>query len=247
MTPSALYTINDRYLILDNPNRRYVLKVRDLPADERPREKMLAHGPASLSTQELLAALLNTGTKSESVLEMSERIMKEYGERSVMNSENPTTLSSDLDIPIGKSIQIVAAAELGRRFFRKNGAAAPVIRTAQEVFDYVKDMRDLPKEHLRGIYLNTHFKVIYDETISIGTIDTNIIHPREVFKPALEYSAAAVILVHNHPSGSTIPSDSDCMVTRQLIQAGSILGIDLIDHVIVTKDSFGSIPESYQL
>ena len=234
-------------MILDNPARRYVLKIHDLPPEEKPREKMLSLGPASLSTQELLTALLNTGTKKEDVLAMSARIMKEYGERSIMSARNPAKLAEDLDIPIGKAIQIVAAGELGQRFFERNGASTAVIRTAKDVFEYVSDMRDLPKEHLRGIYLNAHYKVIHDEIISIGTVDTSIIHPREVFKPALEYSAAAVVLVHNHPSGSTEPSTADMEITKQLIEAGTLLGIDLIDHVIVTKKDFASIAAQYRV
>ena len=121
----------------------------------------------------------------------------------------------------------------------------PTIRTAADIYSYVKDMHDLPKEHLRGIYLNAHYKVIHDEIISIGTVDTSIIHPREVFKPALEFAAAAVILVHNHPSGITDPSDADIAITNQLIKAGQLLGIELIDHVIVTKTSFASIAADY--
>ncbi len=246
MKPDTLYTLTESHLILDNAERRYILKVRDLPAEEKPREKMLLHGPGVLSTKELLAAILNTGSKKEEVLAMSTRIINEYSEQSIMHAKDPKKLSEDLTIPIGKAIQIVAVGELGRRFFEKNSAATPVIRTAREVFEYVQDMRDLPKEHLRGLYLNTHYKVIHAETISIGTVDANIVHPREVFKPALEYSAAAVILVHNHPSGSTEPSGNDYEITKQLINAGAILGIDLIDHVIVTKEGFTSIPVRYQ-
>lgn len=246
MDRPSLYTFASGHLVLDNSNRRYILKIRDLPNEEKPREKMLLHGPSVLSIQELLAVILNTGSTKEGVLEMSSRVMSEYGEQSIMNSKNPKKLSEDLDIPIGKATQIVATAELGRRFFQKNTSAAPVIRTAQEVFDYVKDMRELSREHLRGIYLNTHYKVIHDEIISIGTVDTNIVHPREVFKPALEYSAAAVILVHNHPSTSIEPSQADLETTKQLVAAGDLLGIDLVDHVIVTKDSYASIPVQYQ-
>ena len=247
MNRGAFYDLIPHDFIIDNPARRYVLKVHDLPPSEKPREKLEALGPGALSTQELLAALLHTGTTKENVLAMSSRIMKEYGEHSVMHAKNPSALAKNLQIPIGKAIQIVAAAELGRRFFERNGASAPLIRTAQDVYDHVSDMRELPKEHLRGIYLNTHYKLIHDEVISIGTVDTNIVHPREVFKPALEYSAAAVILVHNHPSGSLEPSDTDSAITRQLIEAGKLLGIDLIDHVIVTKDAFASIPAPYQV
>lgn len=241
------YVRRTRPIIFDNTSRRYVLTIRDLPRDEKPREKMLLGGPAALSTQELLAAILHTGTTREGVLAMSNRIMKEYGQKSIMNIQNPAQLAKELSIPIGKAVQIVATAELGRRFFDKNDASAPILRTAADVFEYVKDMRTLTKEHLRGMYLNAHYKVIHDEVISIGTIDANIIHPREVFRPALEYAAAAVILVHNHPSGDVTASVTDIEVTDQLVSAGKMLGIDLIDHIVVTKDSFMSVPAQYRL
>ena len=247
MAQHGTYTLSHTHLVLDNPNRRYILKVNDLPKEEKPREKLLSLGPGSLSTQELLAAILNTGTTKEGVLEMSSRIMKEYGEASIMNSKNAASLAQNLSIPIGKAVQIVAVAELGRRFFQRNGTGAAVIRTALDVFEYTKDMRNLPREHLRGLYLNPHYKIIHDETLSIGTIDANMVHPREVFKPALEYSASAVVLVHNHPSGSTEPSQSDIAVTKQLVATSRILSIDLVDHVIVTKDAFVSIPAQYQV
>ena len=164
-----------------------------------------------------------------------------------MSQTSPQRLSDDLDIPLGKAAQIVAAGELGRRFFERNGNGAPTIRTAREVYEYVADMRTLPKEHLRGLYLNAHYKVIHDEIVSIGTVDANIVHPREVFRPALEYSAAAVILVHNHPSGVTEPSAADLAVTEQLVAAGAQLGIALVDHVIVTKEGFASVPIRYHV
>lgn len=241
----ATYVRSHGELILEETPRRYVLKIHDLPSEEKPREKLLAHGPDSLSAAELLAVIFTTGTKKEDVLTMAQRIMHEYGDKSIMNTRSPKALERDLEIPIGKAAQIVAASELGRRFFHKNEAGVSAIRTAKDVFEHVKDMRNLSKEHLRGLYLNTHYKVIHDEIISIGTVDTNMIHPREVFRPALEYAAAAVVLVHNHPSGVTEPSDADKAVTEQLIAAGRLLGIDLIDHVIVTKDEFASIPASY--
>jgi DNA repair protein RadC len=105
-------------------------------------------------------------------------------------------------------------------------------------------MRNFTKEHLRGLYLNAHYQLVHDETISIGTVDANIVHPREVFRPALAYAAAAVILVHNHPSGNAEPSDADLAVTKQLHEAGALLGIDLIDHIVVTADTYTSIGAS---
>ena len=241
----TLYTKRSNVLVMDNPGKKYVLTVNDLPLDEKPREKLAKYGPQALSTKELLAVLLNIGTVKEGVLAMSERIAREYGEKSIMAATDAKKLAEDLDIPIVRASQIVASAELGRRFYKKNDASAPTIRTARDVFNYVTDMRDLPKEHLRGIYLNAHYKVIRDEIISIGTVDTNIIHPREVFRPALEYAAAAVILVHNHPSGITEASDADLAITAQIVAAGKLIGIDLIDHVIVTRDSFASVPVDY--
>jgi len=243
----ADYSIVPSTLVLDNEGRKYILTVHDLPADERPRERLIAEGPASLSTTELMAVLLNVGTTKEDVLSMARRIMQDYGERGVMSQTSAEKLSKDLDIPLGKAAQIIAAGELGRRFFERTGNGAPTIRTAREVYDYAADMRNLPKEHLRGLYLNAHYKVIHDEVVSIGTVDANMVHPREVFRPALEYSAAAVILVHNHPSGITEPSSADLEVTEQLIEAGRTLGIQLVDHVIVAKDGYASVPVRYHV
>ncbi len=246
-TITSPYQVKNRDLILDNENRKYILKIHDLPDAEKPREKMFTQGVSSLKLNELIAIILSTGTVKEDVLSMASRVVKEYGEHAVMSVTNPQKLAEDLSIPVGKSQQIVASIELGRRLFQKNKAGATVIRTAEDVYEHTIAMRELPREHLRGLYLNAHYKVIHDEVISIGTIDSNIIHPREVFKPALEYSAAAVILVHNHPSGNHEASSADISVTEQIINAGKILGIDLIDHVIVTKDGFGSVPANYNI
>jgi DNA repair protein RadC len=224
--------------------KQYVLTIRDLPREEKPREKMLDYGPGALSVDELLAVILVIGTKKEGVLEMTNRIMREYGERSVLSATDAKTLSADLDIPITKATQIIACGELGRRFYRRSKNGAPVIRTAEDVYAHTVDMRNFTKEHLRGLYLNAHYQLVHDETISIGTVDASIIHPREVFRPALAYSAAAVILVHNHPSGNAAPSDADIAITHQLREAGKLLGIDLIDHVVVTSDTFISIGNS---
>lgn len=239
---NTAYKLANHDLLLDAHGKRYVLRIRDLPPEEKPRERMLAYGPSALSVQELLAIVLTTGTVKEEVFAMSSRILGEYGERAILSAADPRRLSEDLDIPLGKAIQIVATGELGRRFYRKQRNGVPIIRTAKDVYDYAVDMRSLPKEHLRGLYLDAHYQVVHDETISIGTLDANLIHPREVFRPALAYAAAALVLVHNHPSGISTPSEADIAVTRQIAEAGKLIGIDLIDHVIVTADDFMSIP-----
>ncbi len=223
----------------------YAPFVHDAP-ERGPSEKLVEDGPATLSVAELFAAVFASGADSaEDVLALSSRIVKEYGEQAVMSATDAKKLADDLSIALPQAVQTVAVAELNRRFPRKNELAMPVIRSAGDVFAYAAGMRDLPKEHLRGIYLNPHYKVIHDEVISIGTVDTSIIHPREVFKPALEHSAAAVILVHNHPSGETAPSEADLVITKQLVEAAQLLGIDLIDHVIVTRGGYESIAVDY--
>ncbi len=236
------YDISSMPLIVSAAEgKQYVLTIHDLPNERKPRERLLSEGPGALSTSELLSVLLVTGTTKEGIMEMTNRIMQEYGDRSLLLSTDAKALAQDLDIPLVKATQIVACGELGRRFFRRSRNGAPVIRTAKDVFEHVSDMRNLSKEHLRGLYLNAHYQLVHDETISVGTVDANIVHPREVFRPALAYSAAALILVHNHPSGILAPSEADFAITQQLRHAGELLNIELIDHIIVTTDSFVSV------
>lgn len=248
------YTIKDRVTLMNHTSfvqtdfkteiKKYDLKIRDLPDTDKPREKLISQGPAALSTAELLAVILNTGTKNEDVIHMSERIIKEYGERALINHRDALAISKDLNIPLIRAAQVVAVGELGRRFFQKKGGNA-MVRTAKDAYEYLSDMQQLDKEHLRGLYLNNHYRVIHDEVISIGTVDANLIHPREVFKPALEYGAVAIILAHNHPSGIIKPSDADREVTRQIIEAGKIMGITVLDHIIIGKGKFTSIEMPY--
>jgi len=247
MTTSTYRVLDYDSIVTDTEDGRvYTIdKIRDRAPEDKPREKLIRLGPSVLSTPELLSVILNTGTKKEEVLAMSARVLKEYGEKSLVSQKNVEAFAKDLDIPTIKAAQIVACAELGRRFFQKNANGLPTIRSAKDVFEYVGDMRALPKEHLRGIYLNAHHKIIHDEIISIGTVNTNIIHPREVFKPAVEYMAAAVVVVHNHPSGVIKPSEADIEVTKRLVHAGRILGIALLDHIIITKSKFKSISVEY--
>ncbi len=236
-------------LVLDNdgPEKKYVLRLRDLPADEKPREKMVKYGPSVLSLAELFAVVLNVGTKKEEVLAMSRRLLKEYGDSAIVDQRDPEKMSELLGIPLGKACQAVACFEIGRRMFKAPDGKRPLtLRTASQVFEYLKDMQDLPKEHLRGLYLDAHYQLIHDEVVSIGTMTSNIIHPREVFRPALEHSASAVILAHNHPSGVAKPSEADIAITRQIVEAGKILGIGLLDHVIIAKGAFESVPADYE-
>lgn len=229
----------------DDSSRQYILKLRDLPTDDKPREKLIEHGVESLTLQELISVVLNTGSKKEDVLAMSSKIVREYGNSALTGTVDPATMAKELDIPLGKACQVVACSEIGKRLYKKNDVGLTVIRTAEDVYRFLVEMRTLPKEQLRGLYLDTHNRIIHQEIISIGTINSNIVHPREVFRPALEYNAAAVVLAHNHPSGIAVASVSDSQITKQIIEAGKIIGIHLLDHVIITKDGFSSVPAEY--
>lgn len=245
MTTINKYKITDNDLIIDSGIREYVLKVRDLEPENRPREKLMRQGPETLSLAELLSIVLSVGTVKEEVMGMSSRIIKDYGEKSIFSERSPDKISKELDIPIVKSCQIIACGEIGRRIYEKNDIGFTVIRSARDVYNYLVDMHNLSKEHMRGLYLNSHNRIVRDETLSIGTMTASIVHPREVFRPAIEYGAVALVLAHNHPSGVSVPSDGDIEVTEQIIQAGKILGINVLDHVIITKTSFASIKANY--
>jgi DNA repair protein RadC len=242
---TKLYSLMDTDLFLDTSNRDYVLKIRDLPNNLRPKDKLINSGPESLSMAELLSIIWNTGNQEEDVLEMSNRVVKEYGEKSIFSENDADKLSNELNITISKACQLIACGELGRRTYKSNNSGLYIIRNAKDVYEYLQDMHNLPKEHLRGLYLNSHNRIIHDEVISIGTINSNIIHPREVFRPALAYNAVAVVIAHNHPSNIATPSSQDIEITNQIIQAGRILGINVLDHVIITKNTYMSIKANY--
>lgn len=228
--------------IIVNRNKKYnIMAVRDRAEDDRPREKMIRLGAAALSAAELLSIILSTGTKKEEVLGMADRILKDYGQNAIINEKNPKNLSTELDLPLIKSCQVVACFELGRRFFKKESDGNISIRQAQQAFSYLKDMGHLNKEHFRGLYLNSRYRLIHHETISIGTLDASIIHPREVFRPAIEHGASAVIVAHNHPSGSLKATQEDLEVTAKLKEAGELLGIELLDHLIIGKNKYISL------
>ena len=234
------YKLQDHDFVL-NSDKKYSLRVKELEVKDRPREKMMERGPEELSVPELLSIVLSVGTKKEEVSVMSARLLKEYGEKTLINQRDPKIISKELDIPIVKACQIVACFELGRRFYQKKPGGSITIRTASQAYAYLKDMGSLNKEQFRGLYLNSHYQLIHDEVISIGTLDASLVAPREVFRPALEYSAAAIIIAHNHPSGVLKATKADIEITNKLIEAGQILDIEVLDHLIIGKNKFSSI------
>lgn len=237
------YSLQDHDLVFDAADQ-YVLRVRDMPNQERPREKMLAAGVSSLTQAELVAVLWGVGTRNEDVLTMARRALREYGEKALLREVKPAHLAALLDIPLTKACQLVAATELGRRAYAVGRGGEPAqVRTPEQSYHYFKAMGGYGKEQLRGLYLGAQYQVIHDEVISIGSLSANIVHPREVFQPAITRGAVAVIVAHNHPSGVLEPSTADIEVTQQLKAAGKILGIELLDHLIITSKGYKSIGE----
>lgn len=237
------YELQGNELIIGEDTGQYVLRVRDLQGVDKPREKMIAYGPTNLTLSEIVAIVFGVGTKKEEVLHMSHRILKEYGERSIMHETNPQRMADILDIPSYKACQLIAAFELGRRFYATKAGRPVFIRTAAQAYEHLRSIGTLLKEQLRGLYVNSRYELVHEEVISVGSLTANIVHPREVFQPAIEYGAVGVIIAHNHPSGNISPTEADLVVTNQVKAAGTILGIDLLDHIIVTKDNFKSIME----
>lgn len=238
------YRVQDRDLIFAEADQaNYVLRLRDMPDENKPRERLLNAGAANLSLSELVAIVWGVGTQKEDVLAMARRTIKEYGEKSVGHEHDPLRLSQTADIPLTKACQVVASFELGRRFYSQKAGRPVQVRNARQAFKYVKDIGPSQKEQLRGLYLNSRYQVVHDEVISVGSLTANIVHPREVFQPALEYGAIAVILAHNHPSGHLEPSQADVQITEQLITAADILGVELLDHLIITQSGYVSVME----
>jgi DNA repair protein RadC len=234
------YAFTDSDMVMGE-DLTYVLRVRDLPIEEKPREKMMLLGVQSLSHVELMAVLLGVGTRKEEVLAMAGRIVHEYGKRAIVNEKNPHRLAESLGIPLAKACQIVASYELGRRSYQHKAGKPVCVRTAKQAYDHLRTIGMMQKEQLRGLYLNSRYHVIHEETISVGSLTANIVHPREVFQPAIEHGAVAVILAHNHPSGVLEPTNDDKSTTLQLVAAGKVLGIELLDHLVITSTSYVSI------
>ena len=239
ITQPVQYTMVDHDQVIDD--KQYVLRIRDMPIDDKPREKLTKYGISALSMAELVAILWGVGTRKEDVLEMSRRALKEYGERAILYETDPIKLAESLMIPQNKAYQLVAGLELGRRYFDKRGERPVFVRTSRQAWEYLSDIGRLHKEQLRGLYLNSRYQLVHEETISVGSLTSNIVHPREVFQPALERGAVAVIIAHNHPSGATEPTNADIEVTNQLRAGGAILGIELLDHLIITRDTYASL------
>jgi DNA repair protein RadC len=216
------------------------LKIREMPQEERPREKLAALGPAALTSPELIAILLRTGVKGANVVEVARQLLEKYGSLTELSRCNVDELSKIRGIGFAKAVQLVAAFGLGQRLAHET-LSKQKIDSPELVSELVgAEMRMLRKESLRVILLDTRFHLIRVQEISTGSVNESIAHPREIFHPAVASSAFAVIVVHNHPSGDPSPSQSDHSLTRRLAEAAELLQIKLLDHIIIGAPADGS-------
>ena len=215
------------------------MKMQDIPQIERPREKLEKYGPEKLSNSELLAILLRTGTRHANAVELSARILKKFSNKNLAEISFRELQVTD-GIGKAKASEIIACFEPGKRVLQNKKAA--LVLTPHDIWQELRDIRDSKKEHFVVFYLDARNQEVQREVVSIGTLNTSLVHPREVFESAIKHSAAHIIIAHNHPSGNVTPSSEDVEVTKRLVEAGNILGIALMDHIIVSKSgqlSFG--------
>ncbi|WEG14050.1 DNA repair protein RadC [Pullulanibacillus sp. KACC 23026] len=221
-----------------------VIMVRDVPIEERPRERLIRYGAQACTNQELLAIILRTGTKEESVMNLATRLLTAVEGVTALRTASIEELCQVKGIGPTKAVQLLASVELGRRSVLEKRDEKRAIRSPKDGADYVmEDLRHLSQEHFVALYLNTKNQVIHQQTIFIGSLNASIVHPREVFKEALKRSAASILCFHNHPSGDPSPSREDIEVTKRLVDCGLMLGIELIDHIVIGDKKFVSLKE----
>ena len=224
--------------------------MRDLPEDERPREKLLSCGAKNVSDAELLAILLRTGTKQRSVIRVAEEVLSKYKDKGLhaISHMTPRDISTVPGVGPAKAATVIAAVELGKRIASRAALQVESIRGPEDAANYAMPLlRDEVQEHFAVILLDTKNHILMMPIVTRGTLSSSVAHPREVFHQAIEHSAASIILVHNHPSGKMIPSNADNDITRKVKQVGGIMNIRMLDHVIVSNNDYYSYAENGRL
>lgn len=218
-------------------------KLKEIPRIERPREKLIAKGAQNLKDEELLAILLRTGREGKNVLELAKQVLRKYSKKRLLKLKYED-LTKIKGINSAKACTILAAQELVKRALKIGEETLPIIHSTKDVIAQSVYLRDRTREHLMTIYLNARNEMVWKkQSTFIGTLNANLVHPREIFNEALEHNASSVILVHNHPSGDAEPSQDDLEITKRIQEAGKIMGIDVLDHVIITKTKVFSFKE----
>ena len=219
-------------------------KIKDIPKIDRPREKFLAKGPDALSKSELLAILIGSGIKGKNVKQLSEQIIKKY-------SSNFLNLTVDDLLAISgigeaKALQIISSLALVKRFYDEKKPQENLVLTAKDAISLNSDLKEKKKEYLVCLFLNARNALIKKEIISIGTLDKSLVHPREIFGPAVELRSAGIILLHNHPSGDPEPSEQDKEIFDKIIKAGEIMGVNVLDFIIIGNEKITAFLKNYK-
>ncbi|MBM4146854.1 MAG: JAB domain-containing protein [Nitrospira sp.] len=218
--------------------------VHDLPKAERPRERLKQFGPEALSAQELLALIIGRGVSKKSVMTIAQELLIKFGNVKAISEATIEELSEIKGIGFAKAVQIKACFELGKRKDLEPELKDFDIKEPQNIVKAIRaSIKDKAKEHFKLILLNARNKILGISTISIGSLNASIVHPREVFKDAIVHNAYSVVLAHNHPSGDSEPSEDDLTITKRLKEAGKILGIEVIDHIIISKNGYFSFKD----
>lgn len=226
-----------------NENRKFTVK--ELPLDDRPREKLLLRGAQNLSDAELVAILLRTGKKGNSVLEIARELISSDGNLAMLATKSVDSLQKVSGIGKDKAATLAAAFEISRRILSQAKWLSNLkITSPQEIADiFIPLLRDDIKEKFIVVCLNSANKIIKQETISIGNLNSSVVHPREIFKVAIDCSSASIILIHNHPSGNPEPSNEDIQITKKIVESGKILDIPVFDHLIIAGEMYTSFIE----
>lgn len=225
-------------------NRDHIT-IKEMPEEERPREKMMKYGSDKVTNAELLAIIIRTGSRRASAVHLADKILSRAENLRELPNLSIQELMEIKGIGLAKGVQIKAALELGRRIASSFRLETRSISSPRDVADYLmEEMRYYQKEYFKAVFLNTKNQVISTDIISIGSLNSSIVHPREIFSAAVKKASASLILVHNHPSGDPTPSREDIEVTKRIVQAGEIIGVSVLDHLIIGEGRYYSFRES---
>ena len=220
------------------------MRIEEIPVEDRPRERLKACGAGVLSVRELLAIVLGSGNRERGAIELADDLVSSLQSVRDLAGVSVEKLSRVRGVGFASACRVKAAVELGKRVVKSARGEIKTVRSPADAAGLVmEDMKHLDREHFRVILLDSKNSVISVETVSIGTVNASLVHPREVLKPALEKSATCMILVHNHPTGNVSPSREDILLTRRFEKCGRILGIEVVDHIIIGDGTYTSMKE----
>jgi len=219
----------------------YLFLIKEIPTRERPRERFIEYGADNLLNYELLAIILRTGSKEESVIELSKKLLYAFPSLKELSTIDIHDLTKFKGIGPSKAVQLLSAFELGRRMHSEEYKKRLKVHNPESIFLFLKDQMELKtQEHLMALFLNTKGELLKKETIFIGSLNTSVVHPREIFKKAVKISAASMVIVHNHPSGDPSPSNQDIEITKRLVKSGQMMDIEVLDHLIIGQNKYFS-------